>query len=49
MNKNAPNDSILLPEGVVEDDVKVLWLNRAFTDIVDGELLEEENKDKKED
>lgn len=46
MNNNAPNDSILLPEGIVEDDVKVLWLNDAFKDIVTGELLEENSEER---
>ncbi len=47
MNENTPNDSILLPEGVVEDDPNVLWLARAYTDIVTGELLREENEKKR--
>ncbi len=47
MNENTPNDSILLPEGVVEDDPNVLWLTRAYSDIVTGELLREENEKKR--
>ncbi len=47
MNENTPNDSILLPEGVVEDDPNIIWLARAYSDIVTGELLKEE-KEKKE-
>lgn len=47
MNENTPNDSILLPEGVVEDDPNVLWLARVYTDIVTGELLREENEKKR--
>ena len=47
MNENIPNDSILLPEGVVEDDPNVLWLTRAYSDIVTGELLREENEKKR--
>ncbi len=47
MNENTPNDSILLPEGIVEDDASVLWLNRAYSDIVTGELLKEEKEKKR--
>ena len=47
MKNVSPNDSILLPEGIVEDDAKVIWLNEAFADITAGELLKEE-EDKKE-
>ncbi|MBQ8391589.1 MAG: hypothetical protein IJX50_03470 [Clostridia bacterium] len=46
MNENTPNDSILLPEGIVEDDPNVLWLTRAYSDIVTGELLREEKEKK---
>ena len=47
MNENTPNDSILLPEGIVEDDAGLLWLTRAYSDIVTGELLKEEKEKKK--
>ncbi|MBQ8808692.1 MAG: hypothetical protein IJZ81_05245 [Clostridia bacterium] len=48
MHDNIPaNDSIILPEGVVEDDPKVLWLNHAFADIVSGEPIKEEEKNER--
>lgn len=45
MYDNIPaNDSILLPEGVVEDDPKVIWLNQAFSDFTLGIPAREEEK-----
>ena len=48
MNEKLPNDSILLPEGVVEDDLGAAALAAVYSDIVGGELLKEEKDDEKE-
>ena len=48
MNENMPNDSILLPEGIVPDDVNVVWLNTAFAEITNGELLKNEKDEVRE-
>ncbi|MBQ8808624.1 MAG: hypothetical protein IJZ81_04890 [Clostridia bacterium] len=35
MQKNTPNDSILLPEGYVEDDPKAVFYNEALVQILE--------------
>ena len=44
MKENIPNDSFLLPEGIVGDDFNLLLLNKAYSEIFTGELSEEEKE-----
>lgn len=49
MHKNMPNDdSVMLSEGIVEDDTKIILLNRAFDALITGELLKEEEQREEE-
>lgn len=48
MEKKTPNDSILLPEGIVEDDPKLLILNKAFSELADETFFGDKKREEGE-
>ena len=49
MHENTPNDSILLPEGYVEDDPKAVFYNEALVEILEKGLSKNNKEQKRRD
>lgn len=49
MHDNIPSDdSILLSDGIIGEDVKLLLLNKVFSEIVNGDMVKDEEEKEKE-